>query len=396
MRVVDELIDRPVDKSLPAPSGLPAPAGQRPIVPPPHLNSDPTVPSGPRLPARETRQSSSPTGQDGLAGAASSLVEAALAALAAANATGTAAPVKEEPKPKQLRKRLIALAIVLATGTTAAIIFRHSSLADRFTGRGYDTNPLPVHGFPQPPFKGADYTITTQSVTMKSGLATNVWETERDEVNFEAKTAKATFNRAKASIIGGTIGKAQSTSPAEEFVIDQESSYRPGATAADPWVRIKHAPGWWEPSLSRNEVHMYQDVIDPTLRAQDPTKVISETRHEVPVTTYTYTFEFGKFYESAPRLFDLVQMMDGNAADDATVTVTVSMDDQWMVRYLDVEVDHQSVLDHRAKLDPEGFYPYRFTVDLVSVTDTPVSISAPANAVDEPVAESTTTTAVVP
>jgi hypothetical protein len=280
-------------------------------------------------------------------------------------------------------------------GTTATITLRHSSLADRITGHGYDTNPLPVHGFPQPAFGGAEYSITTQSVMIDGGLSTNVWETEHDDVNYVTKTAKATFNRAKATIIGGTIGKAQSTSPAQQLVVDQESSYSPGATATDPWVRIKHVPGWWLPILSPSEVRMYQDVIDPTLRAQVPAKVISEVRHEIPVTTYTYTFEFGKFYESAPRLFDLVQIMDGNAADDAKVTVTVSMDDQWVVRYLDVEVDHQSVVDHRAKLDPGASYPYRFTVDLISVKDEPTSISAPANVIDEPADESTTTTTVV-
>jgi hypothetical protein len=139
---------------------------------------------------------------------------------------------------------------------------------------------------------------------------------------------------------------------------------------------------------------MYQDVIDPTLRAEHPTSVVNETRHETPVSTYSYTFEFGEFYESAPRLFELFSVVDGNAAADAEVNVTVSLDEQWMVRYLDVNVDFHSVLDHRSKKDVGTPYPYRYTIDVVETTDAPETVSVPVNAVDAPI--ETTTTLVLP
>ena len=41
--------------------------------------------------------------------------------------------------------------------------------------------------------------------------------------------------------------------------------------------------------------------------------------------------------------------MDGNADAEADGQRHVSLDDQWMVRYLDVDVDFQSVLDHRPR-----------------------------------------------
>jgi len=277
-----------------------------------------------------------------------------------------------------------------------AVLFRNSAFVGRFTGRGYDTNPLPVESFPQPAFTGAVYTLTTQSVAVSEGLPTNFWRTERDEVDYTAKVAKLTIDRAKASVIGGTIGTPQSTSPAVDVVVDGQSTYVPGATATDPWTRSPHDPGWGVLSvLSPHQLMMYQDIIDPALRAQHPTSVIEETRHEVPVTTFTYAFAFGAFYESAPRLFDLVRVVDGNAGSDARVIVTVSFDDAWVVRYLDVDIDYRAVLKYKAESDPDIPYPYRYTVDVVSTTQTPPRVSVPTNVVDATTTTVTSTTVVV-
>ena len=136
---------------------------------------------------------------------------------------------------------------------------------------------------------------------------------------------------------------------------------------------------------------MYQDVIDPALRNEVPTSVLSESRHDIPVTTYTYTFAFADFYESAPSLFELFRVVDGNAAGDAKVNVTVSLDDQWVVRYLDVDVDFHSVLEHRAKSDVGAQYPYRYTMDVIKITDKPDAVDVPTNTVNE-----TTTTTTPP
>lgn len=380
MRLAEDLTDSSGDNGLPAPSGLPAPAGQSPIEPPSHLTSDPTAPAGPRLPPRPSRMTSAtPTGQ------VPAMVAAAL------SMAGTTAPAEDAPPPKRSRKRRrIILASVLVVVVFTSVAVRNTSFGERFTGTGYDTNPLPLHAIVEPPFTGAEYTITYQSVVMDNGLATNFWNIEHDEVNYTSKIAKATMDRAKASIVGGRIGTPQSTSPASQVMIDDQSTYAQGTTPQDAWVRSPTVGSNWSTVLNRGDVHMYQDVIDPPLRARHPAKLVDEVRHGVNVTTYTYTFAFGDFYETAPRLFDLVKIVDGNAADDADVKVTVSLDEQWMVRYLDVEVDHDSVLDHRARLDAGVPYPYRFTVDLISVTDTPASLAIPTNVVDAPVDESTT------
>ena len=286
----------------------------------------------------------------------------------------------------------MALGIVVVVSAPLAVVFRNTALVERFTGAGYDSNPLPVRSFPQPKFAGAEYTFTTQSVAMFDGLPTNLWRTERDVVDYKAQTAKLTIDMAKATIIGGTIGKPQIVTPAYDMFVNAQSTYEQGATPTDPWIHTPQEPGsLLQDILTSSDIRMYQDVIDPTLRAQHPASIDAETRHEIPVTTYRYAFEFGKFYDSAPRLFDLVRSMDGNAAADATVTVTISLDKDMLVRYLDINVDYKSVLDFRAKKDAEGTYPYRYTIEVVSADDTPRPLAVPTNIV-----EATTTTQAPP
>ena len=378
MLPVDEITEGPRTPSLPAPSGPRCPTGPVPLMVPSQLMPPPVIgkPLGPYLPpvaAKAPRPTTSETATP------------LSAATALANAkTGSST----QAQPKRKRKVLIALAIVVAIPALVAVVFHDSAFVGRFTGNGYDTNPLPVHSFPEPTFTGAEYTFTTQSVAMFDGLPTNLWRTEHDIVDYKAQTAKLTIDLSKASIIGGTIGKPQSVTPAYDVFVDAQSSYEQGATPTDPWVQTPQEPGsLLQDILTSSDIRMYQDVIDPTLRAQRPVSVVDETRHEVPVTTYRYSFEFGKFYDSAPRLFDLVSTMDGNAAADATVTMTISLDDEMLVRYLDINVDYRSVLQLRAKADPEETYPYRYTLEVVSTDDTPTPVSLPTNVV-----QATTTT----
>ncbi len=385
MRLVDEITERPVGRALPAPTGPRAVTGPVPVTSPALPKPVPMAEALflPTLPPSAPKAAGPVTNQ--------------LAATAAAQFFQTAGIVPDAgapaPRPKRSRRALVVLAVVVILTMVLAIVFRNSAVIERFTGRGYDTNPLPAHPIPQPPFAGAEYTLTSQSIAMTNSLPTNYWRTERDEVNYTAKVAKVTIDRAKASVIGGTIGTPQNTSPPTDGVVDEHSMYLPGVLQTDPWTRQPHEAGWSLLALlSPHELLMYQDVFDPALRSQHPKSVAKEKRHEIPVTTYTYGFAFGKFYESAPRLFEMVKLMDGNAAADASVTVTISLDEQWMVRYLDVNVDLQAVLEYKAERDVETPYPYRYTIDVVSITDAPPDIAVPANTVDA----TTTTTAAIP
>jgi hypothetical protein len=379
MRVVDELTNERADRSLPAPCGLPAPTGQQPFVPPQQLPRAPKEPTGPRLPPRAPREPSPLTGQLGITMLATSVQTTAVK------------PLEDPPAPQRRGKLLIPLAITLVILAVAAVALRNTPIGQRITGHGYDSSPLPVHAIPLPAFSGAQYTVTYQDVAIDNGLATNFWYTERDEINFATQTAKATLDTAAAPIIGGTISTPKSTSPPQEQLIDERSRYEPGAAVTDPWIRTPHPTGVWSAVLNKSEIYMYQDVFDPALRAQQPAKVVHEIRHGASLTTYTYTFAFGDFYESAPHVFNLARAVDGNAADDAKVTVTVSLDDHWMVRYLDVDVDHASVLEHRAKADVGTKYPYRLTIDLISITDKPATITIPLDVVDQRSDDPTTT-----
>jgi hypothetical protein len=353
-----------------------SPTGPVPLTLPSHVlplppSPSPIEPQGPYLPAVAAKGSPA-TGQQ------------AITTLTSASVLGlTTTETSTQDKPKRTHKRLIALGGVVVVASLAGVIFQNSAFVERFTGKGYDTNPLPVHSFPEPKLDGAEYTFTTQSVAMFDGLPTNLWRTEHDVVDYKSKTAKLTIDLAKASIIGGTIGKPRSVTPAYDVFVDTASSYEQGETPSDPWIRTRQEPGsLLQDVLNSSDIRMYQDVIDPVLRAQQPTSVVTETRHEVAVTTYTYTFEFGKFYESAPRLFDLVSTMDGNAAADATVTVTISLDTGMLVRYLDINIDYESVLESRAKKDTEGTYPYRYTIEVVSTNAAATPLALPTNVVE--------------
>jgi hypothetical protein len=390
MRVADEITELPAPRPLPAPSGPRMPTSQiavtlpalsAPVQPP--KSDGPTFPRLPPVAPKATTPEA--------ARVSSTLsLEAFLAANADGAGTGRSAPAPEKRK----HKALIVLGGLLTVTLLLGVIFRNSAFIQRFTGKGYDTNPLPTHAVALPPFTGAEFTITTQMVSIADGLPTNFWDTEHVTANYKAPSAaKLTFDRAKASVIGGTIGTPHNVMPPYDVFVDEQLSYEPGETATAPWIRTPHGPGWIDQEVLRPDmVLMYQDVIDPTLRTQPPASVINETVHEIPVTTYSYTFTFGDFYESAPRLFELFHVVDGNADPDASVSVTVSLDEQWMVRYLDVNVDYHSVLDHRAKHDVGISYPYRYTMEVIKTTDTPDAVTMPANAVDPPIETTTTMT----
>jgi hypothetical protein len=379
---MDEITERQARRPLPAPTGPRSPTGPVPLtapstaIPPP-ADAVPVVPYLPAVAPKVSNPITSPV--------TTTLLVTPL------NTPATVKPSEEPPKRKH--KLLIAFGILVALALVLAVVFRNSSFVERFTGKGYDTNPLPLQAFDRPTFTGSEYMLTTQLMSITDGLPTNFWETEHDVVNYTTPAAKMTLDRAKASVIGGTIGAPQSVAHTLPIVMDQQTMYFPGSTTADPWTREPYDPrGHTKAIFSPDSILMYQDVFDPALRNQEPASVTDEILHEVAVTTYKYTFAFGDFYESAPRLFELFSVVDGNASDDASVNVTLSLDEQWVVRYLDVDVDYHSVLEHRSKKDIGVPYPYRYTMDVMTVTNQPDIVAIPTNAVDA----TTTTTTIAP
>ena len=384
MRLVDEITERPAPQPLPAPSGPRALIGPVPLIAPAASIPPPaaTAPVLPYLPPIQPKIAAPATGP----------VPTTLLTEATLNLSANPSPAAATEPPKRKRKRLIVLGVMVLVPMILAVVMRDSAIVERITGKGYDTNPLPTRSIDRPVFTGAEYTLTTQSIAVTDGLPTNYWETEHDLVNYATSTAKSTGDGARASIVGGTIGTPQGGLHTLPLYFDPESVYRPATTESEPWTRQPYQPGWRSHRIfSTDSILMYQDVIDPALRNEVPTSVLSESRHDIPVTTYTYTFAFADFYESAPSLFELFRVVDGNAAGDAKVNVTVSLDDQWVVRYLDVDVDFHSVLEHRAKSDVGAQYPYRYTMDVIKITDKPDAVDVPTNTVNE-----TTTTTTPP
>ena len=188
-------------------------------------------------------------------------------------------------------------------------------------------------------------------------------------------------------MIGGTIGTPRNTSPPADIIVDAiRPPTRPVRRPTDPWIRHLHEPGWSTLAvLSRNQLLMYQDVVDPALRSHPPASTVEETRPRRSRHDVLVHVRVRGLLRIRAALFDMVQMMDGNAgADDATVMVTISFDDQWMVRYLDVNIDFDAVLKYKAERDAGIPYPYRYTVDVVSIIEKPQQIPAPTNTIDPP------------
>ena len=162
MRLVDEITERPAPQPLPAPTGPRLPTGQvpaTPVAPAAPVEPGPLleVPTLPRLAPSTPKPTGPPTGQ--VATTALSL-EAFLAANASGGGVGKPAPVKE----KRSHKLLIVLGGLMAAILLLGVVFRNTAIVQRFTGKGYDTNPLPVHAVPRPAFSGAVFTSTTQSI----------------------------------------------------------------------------------------------------------------------------------------------------------------------------------------------------------------------------------------
>ena len=389
MRHMDEITERPA-RPLPAPSGPRSPTGPVPLIAhageiPPPADAAPFVPY---LPAVAPKVSTPVTGQVDLTVAAAAL------------GIAVPSPSTQNAKPRRWKKRLVVAAILVAVVALLGVIFRHSALVERFTGSGYDTNPLPTHSVAMPALTGAAYTYTFDSIDVVQGVPSHLSQTDQDEVSFTASIAKLSFNAAISEIVDGKIGTPVVSPAPEVLFVDKQSTYQRGLTDAEPWVRTPLMPASRaEAVLNRGDIRMYQDVFDPALRSQKPTSVIKDTRHDVPVTTYNYTFEFGDFYESAPRLFHWVRSMEGNAADDATVTVAISLDDQMLVRYLDVNLDYSAVMD-QVQAGDDGTYHYRSTFELTSIADA-TALAIPADVVDSttttlPAPETTTTLPVSP
>jgi hypothetical protein len=91
------------------------------------------MPVLPYLPPVAPKSAAPVTGQ-----VAATLVAAALHFQDAAVAPATARPAKRR------RKRLITLGIIIAVPLLLAVIFRNSAFVEGFTGKSYDSNPLPT------------------------------------------------------------------------------------------------------------------------------------------------------------------------------------------------------------------------------------------------------------
>ena len=136
---MDEITERPRTRSLPAPTGPRAPTGPVPLtlpdgtIPPP-VAAQPVVPYLPAVAAKVTAPTTGPVATTLLSTAAQIEFELRKTVV--------------EPPKRRRRKLLIVLGVIVMLPMLLGVIFRNSAFVGRFTGKGYDTNPLPVASFP--------------------------------------------------------------------------------------------------------------------------------------------------------------------------------------------------------------------------------------------------------
>ncbi len=391
-----DLADAPVASPLPLPLSS-VPTGARADVPPPRpAQALPTL----RLasgPARSTSVGGSAVGDAGASGAtldpvaaaASSSNPHAMAAaahFAAMKQDATRPSVKPVRGKKQRRGRRPIVVPVLLLGVLggAAYVGRDSSIMARLKGDGYDSSILPMVVYPRPTPASIEQTSIEYLVSVENGVPW-VDEAFRSQV-IDPTTGDVQTNvrETRRSVGAGELVDPPVSAADREVIALGGFWYIEPKTEGDPWLQ---QPRRWGSTGARvDDVLMYQDVIDQSLRRVAPVSVTDDTIGGVVVTTYEFAIPLGELYESAPFVFAQFSSLDGNAAPDSIASLTVSVDGDGVVRVIDITLELEAVIE-QAKQRGDGLsYPYRWRLELDSLDDTPPSIQAPAN-VEPPVVE---------
>ena len=269
--------------------------------------------------------------------------------------------------------------IVLGAG---AFVGRNTQVAERLRGDNYDYEMLPAKVYPRGGIVRGDTTSEQFSVGLSGGVATESNERQNSTINLNSYEATVEIVQSVAPIVAGVVGATSGTPTIVSYIAKDGFLFVEPGTPDGVWTRIPQ-PANTQLSFGAGAVVMYQDVVDSSLRNIKPVTVVTGRLGLVDVTTYTFQFPFGEFYESAPTIFERLSVLEGNASPESPVEVTLSVDADGVVWLLDVSLVASDVLAHATTQAKDGLsYPYRIVYELRAVSTQPATITAPANFVD--------------
>ena len=295
------------------------------------------------------------------------------------------APVKQPARKKPSKRRLVFALVVLLGLGGAGFVFRHSPLIQRFTGEGYAaTKQLPARAFPRPQWGSAVFAETVFSIGSENGATVSGEMRIEYDVNFEAMLQRFELSNTDRSFDRGILGSPINNSADNRIVyVDQTSTYVGGTELNDQWIRKPQGPSSnADVTLHREAIPMYQDIVDSSLRARTPTSVTEGTLYDTEVTTYTFEMPLSELPEGSPGATAAFPDLHWNAEPSTPVTLTFSVDPDWVVRYLDLTVDPSAVLEHSEATASPATALYRIEYEVKALSMDPGDLALPTNVVD--------------
>ncbi len=375
----------PADVPLPAPSGAPAdvpPPGLAVVAPSPPTIGRPSLPTAGKPGAAQDDDDPGASPTDPLLAAAASGDPHAMAAAAhfAAMKHAASMPTVKNArgkKHKSNRRPIVVPILLLGLLGGAAYVGRDSTYMTRLRGEGYDSSMLPMVVYERPSPAGVERTEIEYRVRSENGVPST------DEIFRKVVTNPATGDsQVKIRVTQRSVADGEPVEPAIsaedlEVILVGGSSYSEPQTEGGQW---EQRPRWWaNTGAQTGDVWMYQDLIDQSLRRVTPESVEAGTFGAVPVTIYAWEIPFEEIYESAPFVFKRFDVLDGNAEPDSTVSLTISVDEQGVVRVVDIQLELASVIEHATAQADGSRYPYGYRVELDSLDDSAPTITVPTN-----------------
>jgi hypothetical protein len=277
-------------------------------------------------------------------------------------------PAKSDSRPvkrkKKRGKKLLITVVLLGMIGGAGYYFRNAAPIQKLLGRAPAALPLPDVPFARPNLTSAEFSITLSAV--QNGVPSNL--TTKVAEDYSTGLAQSTIE----SQVGGAFTTTQE-------IRTPESVFHPGQAFGKEWSRQPRVPETPVPYDAAEFIPMINDIVDQPLRdAVEPTSSTLKEINGINISTLTYVLDRARVPEIAPAIFARVPWLF-DVPNATTLTVTVSYDDNGLVRHLYLGVDPP-----QPGTGSDSTWVTSYLMDVTSL-NAPVSIPVPLDVVDVPV-----------